>query len=105
MEARAPDTPTPAELRDPGAHDRGGWLTLDEAARQFGAPRERLERALRDGDMAGRRVAEQAIAPEGASPDAVVPEGAGPLPAGVRDEWLVQADQVEDFLERTSGRG
>ena len=101
---RGTDTPTPAEMQDPGAHDRGGWLTLDEASQQFRVPRARLEQALREGHMAGRRVADEAIAPEGASPDAVVPEGAAPLPPAPRDEWLVQPDQVERFLDEARDR-
>ena len=100
---RGTDTPTPAEMQDPGAHDRGGWLTLDEASQQFGVPRERLEQALSEGRMAGRRVADEAISPEGASPEAVVPEGASPVPTRPRDEWLVQPNQVERFLDEEQG--
>lgn len=73
------DTPTPAEMRDPGAHDRGGWLTLDEASERYSVPKERLQQAIDQGQMAGRH----------AGP--VMPEG--------REAWLVQPDQVEQFLE------
>ena len=101
---RGTDTPTPAEMRDPGAHDPGGWLTLDEAAQRFGVPRARLEQALREGHMAGRRVADAALSPEGARPEALVPEGAPPLPPRPPDDWLVQPDQVERFLDEEGGQ-
>lgn len=58
-----------------------------------------LERALAQGKMAGRRVADEVISPEGAAPERVVPEGAAPIEPGPRDDWLVQPDQVEQFLE------
>jgi hypothetical protein len=97
-ESGGTNTPTPAEQRDPGAHDRGGWLTLDEAAERFGVERRRLERALGEGRMAGRRVAGEGLAPPGVSPDAVVPAGATSHAAAPADDWLVQPDQVQRFL-------
>ncbi len=103
-EPRGSDTPTLAEAGDPGAHDRGGWLTLEEAARRYDLPLERLEQALQAGDMAGRRLAGEAISPQDAAADAVVPEAVGPQPMVRRpaDDWLVQPDQVEAFLERAN---
>jgi hypothetical protein len=89
-------------MSDPGAHDRGGWLTLDEAAQQFGVERGELEHALRRGEMSGRRVPDEAIAPENAPADTVVPEGETAPDLGPRDEWLVQPDQVEHFLQARS---
>ncbi len=108
-DARGADSPTPAEQRDPGAHDRGGWLTLDEAAVRFGVERQRLERALGEGRMAGRRVAGEGVAPQGVAPDAVVPAGATSHTAAPADDWLVQPDQVQRLLqeeeEAPSGEG
>lgn len=69
------DTVTPAERQDPGAHDLGGWLTLDQAAERYGVPRERLVQAADEGKMAVRRVG-----------------------SGHGESWLVQPDQVEHFL-------
>ena len=91
------DTPTPAELRDPGAHDRGGWLTVDEACRQFGVDRDLLVVALNEGRIAGRPVAEERLSPENADAGTVVPEGQTP-PDAPRDEWLVQPEQVQKLL-------
>ncbi|HEX2034252.1 MAG TPA: hypothetical protein VHS99_08710 [Chloroflexota bacterium] len=96
---RGTDRPTPAEMQDEGAHDRGGWLTLDEAAQRFGVPRQRLEQGLREGRMAGRRIAAETLSPSGAPAEAVVPEGALQPPSGPKDDWLVQPDQVERLLE------
>jgi hypothetical protein len=101
-ETRGSDRPTRAEMSDPGAHDRGGWLTLDEAAQQFRVERGELEHALRRGEMSGRRVPDEAIAPENAPADTVVPEGETAPDLGPRDEWLVQPDQVEHFLQARS---
>lgn len=92
------DRPTPAEMRDPGAHDRGGWLTVDEAVERFGVDRELLVVALNEGRIAGRPVAEEHLSPDNARAETVVPEGQAP-PAAPRDEWLVQPDQVEQLLE------
>ena len=118
LDVRGSDTPTRAELRDPGAHDRGGWLTLDEAARQFGVPRERLEQALHAGQMSGRPMVGEVVSPEDAPAESVVPEGAPPAgdrlttaaPASApasypTHDWLVQPDQVRAFLENDSGSG
>lgn len=91
------DRPTPAEMRDPGAHDRGGWLTVDEAVRQFGIDRDLLIVALNEGRIAGRPVAEEGLSPENADAAAVVPEGQT-LPSAPRDEWLVQPEQVQKLL-------
>ena len=112
------DRPTPAEMRDPGAHDRGGWLTVDEAVKQFGVDRDLLIVALNEGRIAGRPVAEEGLSPENAdvvgkphggedmadgvrrtrdAADAVVPEGQTP-PTAPRDEWLVQPEQVQKLL-------
>jgi len=93
------DRPTPAEMRDPGAHDRGGWLTVDEAVKQFGVDRDLLIVALNEGRIAGRPVAEERLSPENADADAVAPEGQTPRsPEPPRDEWLVQPEQVEKLL-------
>ena len=94
------DTPTPAEMRDPGAHDRGGWLTVDEACKQFGIDRDLLVVALNEGRIAGRPVAEERLSPKNADADTVVPEGQQ-APDAPRDEWLVQPDQVEKLLKET----
>ncbi len=90
--------PTPAELHDPGARDRGGWLTLDEAARRFGVAHQRLRQALDEGRIAGRRVAGEGLSPAGASPDAVIPPGTAAHPAAPADDWLVQPEQVRRLL-------
>ena len=92
------DRPDAAERRDPGAHDRGGWLTVDEAVAQFGIDRDLLESALTEGKIAGRPVAEERIAPENAPAERVVPKGQT-APDAPRDEWLVQPEQVEQLLE------
>ena len=92
------DRPSAAEMRDPGAHDRGGWLTVDEAVEQLGVDRELLESALASGKIAGRPVAEEGIAPENAPAERVVPAGQS-APDAPRDEWLVQPEQVQQLLE------
>lgn len=79
------DTPTPAELRDPGAHDRGGWLTLNEAAEKFRIPKERLAQAAEEGKLAVRKV--------------------GPVAPAMREAWLVQPDQVEQLLQQEHAPG
>ena len=94
------DRPTPAEMKDPGAHDRGGWLTVDEAVQQFGVDRDLLHSALAEGKIAGRPVAEERIAPEDAPADRVVPAGQT-APDAPRDEWLVQPEQVQKLLDET----
>ena len=99
------DRPTEAERRDPGAHDRGGWLTLDEAARQFNVDRAEIQAALREGRISGRRVAGEGIAPENAPADAVVPPGAEPPDLGPQDDWLVQPDQIERLVRERSAAG
>jgi hypothetical protein len=96
--SRGPDRPTPAERGDPGAHDRGGWLTLDEAARRFGVAPGRLRQALDAGQIAGRRIAGEGLSPAGASPEAVVPQGAEAHAASPADDWLVQPEQVQHLL-------
>jgi hypothetical protein len=73
------NTPTPAEMRDPGAHDRGGWLTLEEAVERYGVSQERLQQAIDEGKIAARHT--------------------GPVMPETREAWLVQPDQVERFLE------
>lgn len=73
------NTPTPAEMQDPGAHDRGGWLTLTEAAEQYGIPKERLVQAADAGKIAVRKV--------------------GPVAPAMREAWLVQPDQVQQLLD------
>ncbi|HXI14728.1 MAG TPA: hypothetical protein VNM48_00055 [Chloroflexota bacterium] len=88
-------TPTAMEMKDPGAHDRGGWLTLDEAAAQFSVGRREIETALREGRISGRRVAGEGIAPENAPADTIVPPGAAAPKLGPKDDWLVQPDQME----------
>lgn len=114
LEVRGSDTPTREEMRDPGAHDRGGWLTLDEACRQFGVPRERLERALHAGQMSGRPLVGEVVSPKDARAESVAPEGGrAPGEAGLATaapasapatypthDWLVQPDQVQAFLEK-----
>ncbi|HET7769436.1 MAG TPA: hypothetical protein VFN74_11730 [Chloroflexota bacterium] len=97
------DRPSPAELRDPGAHDRGGWLTVDEAVQQFGIDRDLLQSALNEGRIAGRPVVEEGIAPENAPADRVVPRGQT-APNAPRDEWLVQREQVQKLLDETRSR-
>ena len=92
------DRPSAAEMRDPGAHDRGGWLTIDEAVAQFGVDRELLESALASGKIAGRPVAEERLSPENASAERVVPAGQT-APDVPRDEWLVQPEQVQQLLD------
>jgi len=92
------DMPTAMEMTDPGAHDRGGWLTLDEAAEQFSVGRGEIEAALREGKISGRRVAGEGIAPENAPADTVVPHGAGAPRLGPKDDWLVQPDQMEHLV-------
>ena len=94
------DRPSQAELRDPGAHDRGGWLTVDEAVSQFGIDRDLLQSALTEGKIAGRPVAEERIAPEDAPAERVVPQGQT-APDAPRDEWLVQPEQVQKLLDET----
>ena len=96
---RGTDTPTAAEMQDPGAHDRGGWLTLDEAAQQFNMGRAEIQAALREGRISGRRVAGEGIAPENAPADTVVPEGAIGPDLGPQDDWLVQPDQMERLVQ------
>lgn len=101
-EAFGGDTPSAAERRDPGAHDRGGWLTLDEASDQFGIARAEIEQALESGRMSGRRVPDDGISPEDVPAEQMVPreQGAGQgADLGPRDTWLVQPDQLEHFLE------
>ncbi len=114
LDVRGSDTPTRTEMKDPGAHDRGGWLTLDEAARQFGEPRYRLEAALHAGQMSGRPLVGEVVSPKDAPAESVAPEG-GTAPAAEAGlstaapasapaaypthDWLVQPDQVEAFLE------
>ena len=97
-EQRGTVAPSPAEQRDPGAHDRGGWLTLDEASRRFGVEPHRLRRALSAGRITGRRVAGEGLAPPQASPDAMVPPGAPSHPAAPADDWLVQPEQVQRLV-------
>jgi hypothetical protein len=92
------DRPTPAEMKDPGAHDRGGWLTVDEAVGQFGIDRDLLQSALAEGKIAGRPVAEDRISPENVPADRVVPSGQIEAP---KDEWLVQPEQVQKLLDQT----
>ena len=94
------DRPDAAELRDPGAHDRGGWLTVDEAVQQFGIDRDLLESALTEGKIAGRPVAEERISPENVPAERVVPRGQT-APDAPRDEWLVQPEQVQKLLEES----
>ena len=103
MDHRGTDTPTAAEMQDDGAHDRGGWLTLDEAAQQFSMGRAEIQFALREGRITGRRVAGEGIAPENAPADTVVPAGATAPELGPQDDWLVQPEQMERLVrERAS---
>lgn len=95
----ASDMPTAMEMQDPGAHDRGGWLTLDEAATQYSVGRGEIEAALREGRISGRRVAGEGIAPENVPADAVVPPGAEAPKLGPKDDWLVQPDQMEHLVK------
>src|SRR5688572_15720280 len=97
------DRPDAAELRDPGAHDRGGWLTVDEAVQQFGIDRDLLQSALTEGRIAGRPVAEERISPENFPAARVVPQSET-APEAPRDEWLVQPEQVQKLLEQTRTR-
>ena len=94
------DKPSPEEMRDPGAHDRGGWLTVDEAVQQFGIDRDLLQSALTEGRIAGRPVAEEGIAPENAPRERVAPTGQSAAEAP-RDEWLVQPEQVRKLMEES----
>jgi hypothetical protein len=96
------DRPTPAEMKDPGAHDRGGWLTVDEAVAQFGIDRDLLQSALNEGKIAGRPVAEERLSPENAQAERVVPKGQT-APAAPQDEWLVQPEQVQLLLDELKG--
>jgi len=105
MNFRGSDTPTPAEMQDPGAHDRGGWLTLDEAAQQFKVSRAEIQSALREGRISGRRVAGEGISPENAPADTVVPAGATPPDLGPQDDWLVQPEQMERLMRERSAAG
>src|SRR5687767_5246099 len=98
------DRPTRAEMKDPGAHDRGGWLTVDEAVAQLGIDRDLLIAALTEGKIAGRPVAEERLSPENAPAERVVPDGQT-APASPQDEWLVQPEQVQKLVDETRGRG
>ena len=98
------DCPTRAEMKDPGAHDRGGWLTVDEAVAQLGIDHDLLIAALSEGKIAGRPVAEERLSPENAPAERVVPKGQA-APANPQDEWLVQPEQVQKLLDELKKSG